>query len=210
MTDDRRHGWAAPRFSPVRGAAVGAVGGLLYWGAAEVWPASIAVVIAMLAMVSLDPPNASDAGRGLRGTAAVLVLGTLLKYDTLMALSAAKLPYALPENAALGCIMVAGQALALGLAVSVAPASSESRARSVSAGDLAIALLLGFVPATLIGIPGLIGLAAALVARFAWPAFERRRGGATNTGAFDSPARTVREIAEISFYLGVLGAWSFI
>ena len=44
-----RHRLAAPRLPPLVGAAVGALGGGVYWVGALVWPASVAVILSMLA-----------------------------------------------------------------------------------------------------------------------------------------------------------------
>ncbi|HEX3847622.1 MAG TPA: hypothetical protein VHV81_09595 [Steroidobacteraceae bacterium] len=204
-------GAAAARVSPLVGAAVGAAGGLIYWGAAGVWPSSIAVALAMLAFAVLDPPLVPPSGRLLA------VLTVLLKYNALMALSAAKLPYALPPNVSLGIVMIGGHAVARALAVSAAVGSPRSAgARDVPAGisdeasspstvDLGIALVIGFLPAVLMGIPGLVGIAAAIAARLGLVAYLRRRPG----GEEMAPG-AVREGAEIGFYLGALGAWSFV
>jgi adenosylcobinamide-GDP ribazoletransferase len=216
MTAGPRPGAAAIRLSPLIGAAVGGAGGLLYWGAAEVWPSSIAVALAMLAMAALDPPRGIAPSSPLRiaespgGVAPgrrpwLAVLTVLLEYNALMALSAAKLPYALPPNVSLGILMAAGHAVARALALSVTPGQSQPQVHGPSTADLAIALVIGFLPAALIGVPGLVGVAAAIAARMAFVAFLRRRPGSA-----DGAVGVVMKAAEIGFYLGTLAAWSFI
>ena len=95
-----------------------------------------------------------------------IVFAVLLKYNALMALSGASLPFPLPANVALGLIMIAGAAASRALVVSMRPASHA---------DLGIAWVLGFAPAALIGLPGLVGLAAAIAARIALLAYLRRK-----------------------------------
>jgi hypothetical protein len=75
-----------------------------------------------------------------------------------------------------------------------------------SHADLGIALVLGFAPAALIGIPGLIGLVAAIAARFAVIAWLRR-GRATSAGR---ELKMTQQATEVCFYLGVLAARAYI
>src|ERR1700694_4042903 len=119
MSTQRRHWISAPRFSPLLGALIGAVGGAVYWLGAQIWPSSIAVGFSMLAIALLSASPGAGAsvrapGSGLLG----MVLAVLMKYNALMALSAANLPFPLPANLALGLIMIAGQASSRALVVS--------------------------------------------------------------------------------------------
>ena len=120
------------------------------------------------------------------------VFAVFVKYNALMALSAASLPFALPANLALGLIMIAGQACSRALVVSAKPASHT---------DLGIALAIGFAPAALIGTPGLIGLAGAIVARIAFLAFIRRRRSVTA-----ADVEGTQQLTEVCFYLSTLAA----
>jgi hypothetical protein len=151
----------------------------------------------------------------------------LIKYSALMALSAASLPFTLPANLALGWIMIAGHAASRALLVSVtaSPARPTPMLRPTASptptatptpvpvpvpashADLGIALVLGFAPAALIGIPGLIGLAGAIAARFAVLAYLRRRGHATSA---DRELQMTQQSTEVCFYLGALAAWAYI
>jgi cobalamin synthase len=214
MTRQWRPSDTAPRFLPLLGALIGVVGGTVYWFGAQLWPTSIAVILSMLAIALLSarinagtaapaptpvPARASDGGLGLgpiAGLPGVFII--LVKYNALMALSAANLPFAVPANLALGLIMVAGQASSRALVVSAA--------KPASYGDLGIALAIGFTPAALIGLPGLIGLAAALVARIGYMAYIRRH----RPGATAAELDMTQQLTEVCFYLGALAAWAYI
>jgi adenosylcobinamide-GDP ribazoletransferase len=209
--------FAAARFVPLVGVLVGAVGACAYWLSAQVWPTSVAVVLSMLATVLITgaihergfsrEPALEVAGRA--GAVSFGALGMLfvllIKYNALMALSAANLPFPLPEYLALGVIMISGHAASRALAVSVIATRTDAAPR-LSNGDLALALALGFAPATLLGIPGLIGLCAAIVMRIAFAAFLKRR---FNPATFDALDAT-QQLTEICFYLGALASWSYI
>jgi adenosylcobinamide-GDP ribazoletransferase len=202
----------APRFMPLFGMLIGAAAGGIYWLGAQVWPTSIAVVLSMLATELLSAGIDSPAGTGARAAAdgnfgsVGFVFAVLVKYNALMALSAASLPFALPANLALGLIMIAGQASSRALAVSVLASPARHAWTPTSHGDVAIALAIGFAPAALIGIPGLIGLAAAIVARIAFVAYVRRRGPSVTAAEFGM----TQQLTEICFYLGALGSWAYI
>lgn len=197
MSSSWRRRIAAPRFMPLLGILIGAVGGLVYWSAAQIWPTSVAVVLSMLATALL-----SGATRSTDFGAFGWVFAVLLKYNVLMALSAASLPFAVPANLALGLILIAGHAASQALRV-----SAESHPPApVSHIDLTLALLIGFAPAALLGMPGLIGLVAAIASRMALIAFVRRKspfGVREGLGAG-------RQLTEICFYLGVLAARAYI
>jgi hypothetical protein len=187
------------------GAAVGAVGGGIYWLGAQIWPTSVAVVVSMLATTLLSARMGGAVGTpgSAVGTPAPalgalgFVFAVLLKYNALMALSAASLPFPLPANAALGLIMIVGNAASRALVVSMKPASHA---------DLGIAWVLGFAPAALIGLPGLVGLAAAIAARIALMAYIRRKPLIVAAAQLDLG----QQLTEICFYLGALAAWAYI
>lgn len=190
MSLQRRHWISAPRFSPLMGVVIGALGGAVYWLAAQLWPTSIAVVLSMLATTMT-----SGRVRGL-GTVGV-VFALLIKYSTLMALSAASLPFAVPANVALGLIMICGHAASRALAVSLAP---------IANGDLVLAFCLGFAPSMLLGIPGLIGLAMAVIARVAFGAYLKRHRQTIANGAF----YPTQQLTEVCFYLAALASWPLV
>ena len=204
MNTTWRHRLAAPRLLPLLGAAVGAAGGGIYWAGAQIWPASVAVIMAMLATALLGGALLSGAlpwaGRAdqtpAQGTL-VIVFALFIKFNVLMALSAANLPFPLPANLALGLILIAGHASSSALAVSMKPASHL---------DLGIALAIGFAPAAFIGMPGLIGLACAIGGRIVFAAYIRRRRLAIGAAELDM----TRLGTELCFYLGTLAARSYI
>jgi adenosylcobinamide-GDP ribazoletransferase len=205
MSTQRRHWVTAPRFTPLLGVLIGAVGGGVYWLGAQLWPTSIAVVLAMLATALLSAGSGAGLGLGPGAGARALpsellgiVFAVLMKYNALMALSAANLPYSLPANLALGLIMIAGQASSRALAVSAS--------KPISYADLGIALAVGFAPAALIGIPALIGLAAAIAARIGFIAYVRRSRPSVTAAELD----LTQQLTEVCFYLGALATWSYI
>src|ERR1700722_2758806 len=197
---------AAARHFPGAGALVGAIGGGVYWLATLLWPASVAVVLSMLATTTIfgrvhDIAAAERPEQGsTRKTAehaygvVAFVFVLLLKFNALMALSAASLPFAVPANAALGLIMICGHAAGCALITSLmaSPTGAASRTGNASYSgiasspitnvDLSIALAVGFAPAALLGIPGLVGLAAAILARVGYGAYLKR-GSRAVTGA---------------------------
>jgi hypothetical protein len=208
MSAQRHPLTAGPRLLPLFGIALGALGGGVYWLGALLWPTSVAVVVSMLATSLL----ARHGGAGATTHApaqgwAVSVFAVLIKYNALMALSAANLPFALPPNLGLGFIMIAGQAASRALLVSMLMSQTRSATAPVTHADLAIALSVGFAPAALIGIPGLVGLAAAIVARFGCVAFRRRSLPTHSDAEFDAAAL---QVCEIGFYLGAIAAWAYV
>jgi len=224
MNTQRRPLIVAPRFTPLWGVLIGAVGGGVYWIGAQLWPTSIAVILSMLATnlfaARMDPGVPPDSTASTPNSELLgVVFAVLVKYNALMALSAASLPFALPANLALGWIMIAGHAASRALLVSVT-ASPDRPAPMLtptpmptptptpaSHADLGVALVLGFGPAALIGLPGLIGLAGAIAARFAVLALLRRRGRATSA---DRELKMTQQSTEVCFYLGALAAWAYI
>jgi cobalamin synthase len=193
MSASWRRWETAPRFSPLAAAAIGALGGAVYWLGAQLWPTSIAVAVSMLVTTLLAAVREPRADMGTVG----FVFTVLIKYNALMALSAASLPFALPANLALALIMIAGHACSRALVVSVKPASL---------GDVGIALAIGFAPAVLIGIPGLIGLAAAIIARIAFIAYVKRNRSPVGPAVL---AITL-QLTELCFYLGTLAARAYL
>jgi adenosylcobinamide-GDP ribazoletransferase len=191
--------------APLIGALIGTLGGVIYWLAVQIWPSSVAVILSMAStallsteMRSLMPATRLDVSSR--------VLGLLIKYNALMALSAAKLPFAVPANVPLGLIMICGYTASFALLVSVMATRPEKSAPKVSGGALGLALLIGFAPAALLGIPGLIGLAAAILAGMGIIAFLKfKRAG----GSHDTLDMT-QLLTEACFYLGALATWRYV
>jgi predicted Kef-type K+ transport protein len=124
----------------------------------------------------------------------------------LMALSAAGLPFAAPANAALGLIMICGHAASCALVLSLIASPTRVSSNPIRNVDLSLALGLGFVPAALLGIPGLIALVAAILARVGYGAYLRHNHRAIAAGELYA----ARQLTEVSFYLGALGSWTYV
>ena len=198
MSTQWRHRVTAPRFTPLLGVFIGAVGGGVYWLAAQLWPTSIAVILSMLATTLLSAGWGASAG--------MAVFAILVKYNALMALSAANVPFALPANFALGLIMIAGQASSRALLISVPAPPAHPASKPASPADIGIALAIGFAPAALIGLPGLVGLAGAILARIVFVAYLRRRRPPFTAADLDG----TQQLTETCFYLSALAAWAYI
>jgi hypothetical protein len=195
----------AAKLAPLAGMLLGALAAGLYWLAAQVWPSNVAVIVSMTVTTLLSTGN-----RGAQPATRMTLLGRLfcllIKYNALMALSAAKLPFALPSNLALGLIMICGLAASFALVVPVMAVRPEKSAAKVSSTDSVLALLIGFAPAVLLGIPGLIGLAGAVIASLGAIAFLKVNRMASSSDALD----TTQLLTELSFYLGALASWRYI
>jgi adenosylcobinamide-GDP ribazoletransferase len=223
------------RYLPLVGILIGAIGGAVYWLAAQFWPSSVAVVLSLFAIALLSGNMSEDSFAKLSLLWTDLFV-LLVKYNVLMALTAANLGFSVPANVALGLIMVCGQAASRALLVSVLASrtgAAETRANAtdhdrstpplsprasatdegsatqlsphVSSQDLGVSLVLGFAPATLLGIPGLMGVAAAIIMRLGLAAYLKRGS---------SPSRmllnTFQQSTEACFYLGALATWKYI
>jgi adenosylcobinamide-GDP ribazoletransferase len=198
--------------APLVGALIGVLGGAIYWLAVQIWPSSVAVILSMAATALLTGRNYA----GLPATrldVMTAVLSLLIKYNALMALSAAKLPFAVAPNVPLALIMICGYAASFALLVSVLtarPAAPSPRPAApsprLSGVELAIALVIGFAPAALLGIPGLVGLAAAIVAGMGIIAFRKFR----RTGGSGDVLLMTQLITEACFYLGALATWRYV
>jgi adenosylcobinamide-GDP ribazoletransferase len=190
--------------APLIGALIGALGGAIYWLAVQIWPSSVAVILSMAATALLTTQirNTLPATR-LDGLTRVLCL--LIKYNALMALSAAKLPFAVPANVPLALIMICGYAASFALQVAVRATRPEKSA-PVSGGSLGLALLIGFAPAALLRIPGLIGVAAAIIAGMGIIAFLKFKHADGSRDALDM----TQLLTEACFYLGALATWSYV
>ena len=192
------------QFAPLLGILIGALGGAVYWLAVQIWPSSVAVILSMaLTAVLTTEFRAMPAARlDLLGR----VLCLLIKYNALMALSAAKLPFAVPANVPLALIMIAGYAASFAVLVSVMATRREKSAPRVGHGALIFALLIGFAPAVLLGIPGLAGLAAAVVAGLGLIAFLRHKKISGSGDILD----LAQLLTEAAFYLGALATWRYV
>jgi adenosylcobinamide-GDP ribazoletransferase len=193
------------QFAPLIGALVGTFGGAIYWLAVQIWPSSVAVILSMAATALLTTEMRSVLP-ATRFDVLSRVLCLLVKYNALMALSAAKLPFAVPPNVPLAIILICGYAASFALQVSVMAIRPGSSSPKVGSGALGLALLIGFAPAALLGIPGLIGLAAAIIAGMGIMAFLKTRCAGGSDHALDM----TQLVSEACFYLGALATWRYV
>jgi adenosylcobinamide-GDP ribazoletransferase len=200
----RSAGRVPARYLPLAGMLVGAIGGAVYWVAAQFWPSSVAVVLSLFATALIGGIGSEDSIAKFQPVwLDVFVL--FIKYNALMALTAANLPFSVPANLALGLIMVCGQAASHGLLASVLATRKEISPR-VSSGELGFALGVGFAPAAVLGIPGLAGLVAAIVMRLGLAASSNRRTRPPSR----TLVHTVQPLTEVCFYLGALAMWKYV
>ena len=198
----------AMRFMPLGGIVLGVLGAFVYWSSAALLPASLAVVLSMMATAL-----ATHGTRATRFGAVYWLFLLLIKYNALMALTSASLPIALPPNVGLGLIMTAAQAASYALMVSVVAMRTDEPARGpgaalprVSNNDLGIALIVGLAPAALLGMPGLVGLVAAIMMRLGWAAFA----GPPHAGKLRERLDYTQHLTEACFYLGALASWKYV
>jgi adenosylcobinamide-GDP ribazoletransferase len=192
------------QYAPLTGILIGALGGAIYWLAVQIWPSSVAVILSMGATVLLTTEF-----HGLQATRLDLlgrVLCLLIKYNALMALSAAKLPFAAPPDVALALIMIAGYAASFALLIAVMAIRADKSAPKLGPGPLSFALLIGFVPAALLGIPALIGLAVALLVGLGFIAFFKYKKFSATGDRLDA----TQLVTEACFYLGALATWKYV
>jgi cobalamin synthase len=190
--------------APLVGILIGGLGGAIYWLALQVWPSSVAVILSMTATALLTAELRAVAATRIDVLGRVLCL--LIKYNALMALSAAKLPFAAPANIPLALIIVCGYGASFAMSASAMAMRPEKSARKIGHGALSLALLIGFAPAALLGIPGLIGLAAAIIAGMMLIAFLKHKGAAA-TGEVQDLTQLGTEAC---FYLGALATWEYV
>jgi adenosylcobinamide-GDP ribazoletransferase len=191
------------QFAPLIGALIGTLGGVIYWLAVQIWPSSVAVILSMAATALLTTDSTLPVAR-LETLSRILCL--LIKYNALMALSAAKLPFAVAANIPLALIMICGYTASFALLVAVMAMRPDQPAPRVSSGALGLALLIGFAPAALLGIPGLIGLTAAIIVGMgiiAFLKFKRARGS-------NDVLEMTQLHTEACFYLGALATWRYV
>jgi adenosylcobinamide-GDP ribazoletransferase len=191
-------------FAPFLGILIGALGGAIYWLAMQIWPSSVAVIVSMAvtALLTTEFRELPVTRLDLLGR----VLCLLVKYNALMALSAAKLPFAAPPNTPLALIMIVGYAASFALLASVTATRAEKSAPKIGPAALGLALLIGFAPAALLGIPGLMGLAAALVVGLGFIAFFKYKRISASGDKLDA----TQLVTEACFYLGALATWKYV
>jgi hypothetical protein len=192
------------QYAALFGILNGALGGAIYWLAVQIWPSSVAVILSMAATALLTTEFRQLPATRLDLLGRVLCL--LVKYNALMALSAAKLPFAVPADMPLALVMIAGLAASFALRTSVGAARAEKAAPTIGHWAVGFALLVGFAPAVLLGIPGLIGLASAIVVGLGFIAFFKYKKIAPAGESLDA----TQLVTEACFYLGALATWKYV
>jgi cobalamin synthase len=192
------------QLAPLPGILIGALGGAIYWLAVQIWPSSVAVILSMAATALLTTEFRALPATRLDVMSRVLCL--LIKYNALMALSAAKLPFTVPANVPLALIMICGYGSSFALLVFTMATRPEESTPKIGHAALALALLIGFAPAALLGVPGLVGLAAAIVAAMFLIAFLRYRKIRGSEDMLDLTQLST----ETCFYLGALASWRYV
>ena len=190
--------------APLVGILIGALGGLSYWLASQLWPSSVALILAMAATALVTAAFRSFTATRFDVLARMLFL--FIKFNVLMALSAAKLPFAAPANFPLALIMICGYAASYALLVFATATRAKAAAPRIGHAALILALVLGFAPAALLGIPGLIGLATAVLLGLAVMALVKYK----HVSESGEVLELTQLATEASFYLGALASWRFV
>jgi len=188
---------------------VGLLAAGVYWLGAQLWPANVAVALAMAATVWANSALTATATQPAAAPSppgpVFWVFTLLIKYNALMALTAAAGPFPLPPHLTLGLIMIAGQAAASGLAMSLGAAGAAGGS-GLAAVELTLALAAAFAPATLLGIPGLAGLGAAIVMRLLLAGRPLPQPAAGARARWD----VTHQLTEVCFYLGAVATWRYV
>jgi hypothetical protein len=192
-------------FAPLIGALIGTLGGAIYWLAEQIWPSSVAVILSMAATALLTT-ELRAALPATRFDLLCRVLCLLIKFNALLALSTAKLPFAVPANIPLGLLMICGYAVSFALQIAIEGIVPAKLQIKVTSAALGLALLMGFAPALLLGIPGLIGLAAAIIAGLSIIGLLRLKDAAASADTLD----LTQLFSEACFYLGALASWRYV
>jgi hypothetical protein len=195
---------APTRFASLVGLCIGAIGGALYWLAAQLWPSSIALSMSLLVVGFLTTELRLAAALKLDVLSQIFYV--LLKYNALMALSAAKLPFPAPANFAVPLVMFCAYGASRALLVSMFASIPSPANLGISIPDLALALCIGFGPALLLGVPGLVGLAVAIVASMGFTSYLKFSQQANRYGM----TAIAPLLTEVSFYLGAQASWSYV
>jgi cobalamin synthase len=193
------------KFAPLVGALIGTLGAAAYWLSAQFWPSSVAVILSM-ALTAWLAAGTHSVLPATRFDLTFRLFCLLIKYNALMALSAAQLPFVAPANVALGLIMICAHAASYALMIGVLSVRPPDEGSKPGSGTLSIALLVGLAPAAVLGIPGLSGLAAAIAVSLGVIAYLRLKG----TSAEDELPGFAQQLAEAGFYLGALATWRYV
>lgn len=212
------------RYFPAVGLLVGAIGALVYLGAAQLWPPPVAVLLSMAATLyatgAFHEDGLSDTVDGLGGAweklrileimkdsrvgsygVVAMTLALLGKFTLLSSLDGALIPYALLAGHALSRFCATLLLATMDYVREDLLAKAKPLATRLSAGAMLLAIL--FVLAALAWLPLEKAVAGSVLAVLAtlWLAakFKRWLGGYTG----DCLGAT-QQLSEIAFYLGLL------
>ena len=214
------------RYFPAVGLLVGAIGALVYLGAALIWPQPVAVLLSMAAIYAtgaFHEDGLADTVDGLGGGweklcileimkdsrvgsygVVAMVLTLLGKFTLLSAMDAALIPFALLAGHAFSRLCSTVLLTTMDYVREDLLAKAKPLATRLSPGSMLAAL--SFVIPVLILLPIKNAILACLLASFAtfWLAlkFKRWLGGYTG----DCLGAT-QQVSEIAFYLGFLAFW---
>jgi adenosylcobinamide-GDP ribazoletransferase len=220
------------RYFPVIGALVGAIGALVFWAAAHLWPQPVAVLLSMAATVWLTggfhEDGLADTCDGLGGAVSRERALAIMKDSRIGSYGALGLVLMLGLKAALlnaqgsitrtACAMVLAHAVSraapvvllalLPYAGDVEHAKAKPMAQQVHAADVAIALLLAAAVAALLSMPlgithVLSAMAAAVLATAAMRRWLRRRLG----GYTGDTLGATQQGTEAALLLALCAAW---
>jgi adenosylcobinamide-GDP ribazoletransferase len=215
------------RYFPAVGLLVGAIGGLVYLAAAQLWPQSIAVLLSMAATIyatgAFHEDGLSDTVDGLGGGweklrileimkdsrvgsygVVAMVLALLGKFMLLTALDSALVPFALLAGHALSRFCATLLLATMDYVREDLLAKAKPLATRLSPSALLVATFFALLPLALLPLQNaLAGTAFAALATL-WFArlFKRWLGGYTG----DCLGAT-QQLSEIAFYLGLLAHW---
>lgn len=215
------------RYFPAVGLLVGGIGALVYLGATQLWPPSVAVLLSMAATIyatgAFHEDGLSDSVDGLGGGweklrileimkdsrvgsygVVAMVLALLGKFVLLSALAPALIPFALLAGHALSRFCATVLLATMDYVRDDLLSKAKPLATRLSPGAMLVAL--SFVLMALAMLPlekAFFGCVLAALATF-WLAakFKRWLGGYTG----DCLGAT-QQLSEIAFYLGLLASW---
>jgi adenosylcobinamide-GDP ribazoletransferase len=215
------------RYFPAVGLLVGAIGGLVYLAAAQLWPQSIAVLLSMAATIyatgAFHEDGLSDTVDGLGGGweklrileimkdsrvgsygVVAMVLALLGKFTLLSAIDSALVPFVLLAGHSLSRYCSTLLLATMDYVREDLLSKAKPLATRLAPGALLVATFFALTPLALLPLPNaLAGVALAALATL-WFArlFKRWLGGYTG----DCLGAT-QQLSEIAFYLGLLAVW---
>ncbi len=216
------------RYFPAVGLVVGGMAAGVYWAAAQLWPAMIAVLLAMAATLlitgAFHEDGLSDTADGLGGgwdkarilaimkdsrvgSYGVVALWLALsgKFALLTSLAPALVPVALLAGHTFSRLCATLLMVTMDYARDDEQSKSRPMAARMSAGAFIFAALFALLPLLLLPLsPMLLGIALALLAT-GWLAgkYQRWLGGYTGDAL-----GAVQQVSELGFYLGLCAHFS--